>query len=76
MSNIGPLGNDVSADVPYRFQRIKLAVEIMLESLHILLKTALEMSGLGVRAQPNILAGAFEKTVTLMGQGEASHNLL
>ena len=76
MSSIAPLGNDVSGDVPYSLQTIKLAVEIMVEALHIQLKKALEMSGLGVRAQPNILAGVFEKTVTLMGQGEASHKLL
>ena len=34
MSSIAPLGNDVSTDVPYRRQKIKLAVGTVAESLH------------------------------------------
>ena len=35
MSSIALLGNDVSGDVHYSLQTIKLAVEIMVEALHI-----------------------------------------
>ena len=70
MSSIAPLGNDVSTDVPYRRQKIKLAVGTVAESLHTQLKTSREMAGL------RLLFGLFEKTGTLMGQSEASHNFL
>ena len=46
MSSIAALKNDVSTDVTYRRQTIKLAIGTMAESLHIYLKTPLEMSGL------------------------------
>ena len=48
MSSIAALKNDVSTDVTYRRQTIKLAIGTMAESLHIYLKTLLEMSGLGL----------------------------
>ena len=35
ISSIAPLRNSVSTDVPYPRQRIKIAVETMVESIHI-----------------------------------------
>ena len=71
-SSIAPFRNEVCTAikyVPYHHQTIKLAVGTMTESFHTWLKTFLEISVLG------LLFWCF-KRVILMGQSEASHNLL
>ena len=72
MSIIAPLGNQVSTAIkyiPYHQQTIKPAVGPMAQSLHTWLKTSLEISVL------RLLFWCL-KRVTLIGQSEASHNLL